>query len=283
MILVAVSPLTAALILLLLDRYLGAHFFDTQAGGSAVLWQHFFWIFGHPEVYVLMLPGFGFAVRDHPGLLAQGDLRLPGDGRRRPSPSASSASSVWAHHMFAVGMSPAANTFFAVSTGLVAVPTGIKIFNWLAHDVGGQDPTADAHAVLRSPFLVQFLIAGMTGMMLAAVPFNWQLTDYATSWSRTSTSCWSAHSCSRSSAAIYYWYPKATGRMLSETAGEVALLAVPDRVPPHVHPSAFRGHARHAPAGVHLPAPSAGSRSGIWSRPLASRFSWREAPVSCGT
>ena len=81
MVLIAVSPLTAAQIMLLLDRFAGSHFFDTQAGGSAVLWMHFFWIFGHPEVYVLIIPGFRVRFGNHPGLFAQGDLRLPGDGR----------------------------------------------------------------------------------------------------------------------------------------------------------------------------------------------------------
>src|SRR5262245_39806198 len=132
-ILLALPPLTAAQVMLLFDRYLGAHFFDTQAGGSAVLWQHFFWIFGHPEVYVLMLPGFGCASEIIPvfsrklifgysvmvaATVAIGFISL----------------SVWAHHMFSVGMSPAGNTFFVFSTMLIAVPTGIKIFNWLGTD-----------------------------------------------------------------------------------------------------------------------------------------------------
>ncbi len=80
MVILAVSPLTAAQIMLCIDRYLGGHFFDTQAGGSAVLWMHFFWIFGHPEVYVLIIPAFAFAIRNCPGFLAQTDLRISGDG-----------------------------------------------------------------------------------------------------------------------------------------------------------------------------------------------------------
>ena len=81
LVILAVSPLTAAQVMLMIDRYLGGHFFDTQAGGSAVIWMHFFWIFGHPEVYVLVLPAFAFASEIIPGVLAQGHLRLPGDGR----------------------------------------------------------------------------------------------------------------------------------------------------------------------------------------------------------
>ena len=138
MLLLTSSPLTAAQIMLLLDRYLGAHFFDTQAGGSAVLWLHFFWIFGHPEVYVLIIPGFAIRVRDHSGLFAQDDFRLPVDGRRHRGHRASSA---WACGR--ITCSPSAclrtgNTFFVLATMAVGVPTGIKIFNWLATMWGGK-------------------------------------------------------------------------------------------------------------------------------------------------
>jgi cytochrome c oxidase subunit 1 len=217
MILVAVSPLTAALILLLLDRALGAHFFDTQAGGSAVLWQHFFWIFGHPEVYVLMLPGFGFVSEIIPVFSRKVIFGYPVMVAATVAIGFISVS-VWAHHMFSVGMSPAANTFFAISTGLVAIPTGIKLFNWLGTMWGGR-------IQLRTPmlfaiaFLIQFLVAGITGVMLAVVPFNWQLTD---------TYFVVAHFhfvlvgglLFTIFAAVYYWYPKATGRMLSERLGK---------------------------------------------------------------
>ncbi|HLH75530.1 MAG TPA: cytochrome c oxidase subunit I [Candidatus Binataceae bacterium] len=214
--LVALPPLSAAQVMLLLDRYLGAHFFDTQAGGSALLWQHFFWIFGHPEVYILVLPAFGFASEIIPvfsrkvifgyqamvaASVAIGFISL----------------GVWAHHMFAVGMSPAGNAFFVTSTMLIAVPTGIKIFNWLATIWGGK-------LRFRVPmlfclgFLFQFLIAGLTGIILAVAPFDWQLTD---------TYFVVAHFhyvlvgaiLFMIFAAIYYWFPKATGRMLSERLG----------------------------------------------------------------
>src|SRR5262249_46993778 len=137
MLLMALPPLTAAQVMLLLDRFLGAHFFDTQAGGSAVLWQHFFWLFGHPEVYILVLPPFGIASEVIPVF-----SRKPIFGY--PVMVAASVAigfisvSVWAHHMFAVGMTPAANSFFITSTLLVAVPTGIKIFNWLGTMWGGK-------------------------------------------------------------------------------------------------------------------------------------------------
>src|SRR5213592_5134178 len=130
MTLLILPPLTAAQIMLLLDRFLGAHYFDTQAGGSAVMWQHFFWFFGHPEVYVLMLPGFGFVSEIIPvfsrkvifgyATLVAATVSIGGV-----------ALSTWAHHMFVVGMGTGLNAVFALSTMLIAVPTGIKIFNWL--------------------------------------------------------------------------------------------------------------------------------------------------------
>src|SRR5207247_8694643 len=137
MVVMALPPLTAAQIMLLLDRYLGAHFFDTQAGGSAVLWQHFFWIFGHPEVYVLMLPGFAFASEIIPVFSRKVIFGYPFMVAATVA-IAFIGLGVWAHHMFTVGMAPAGNAFFAASTLLVAVPTGIKIFNWLATLWGGK-------------------------------------------------------------------------------------------------------------------------------------------------
>src|SRR2546423_2993788 len=131
LVILAVSPLTAAQIMLLIDRYLGGHFFDTQAGGSAVIWMHFFWIFGHPEVYVLVLPAFAFASEIIPVFSRKAIFGYP------VMVLATIAigfigMSVWAHHMFTVGMGSNANTFFVISTMAIAVPTGIKIFNWLA-------------------------------------------------------------------------------------------------------------------------------------------------------
>jgi cytochrome c oxidase subunit 1 len=217
LILIVVSPLTAALILLFLDRSLGAHFFDTQAGGSAVLWRHFFWFFGHPEVYVLMLPGFGFVSEIIPVFSRKVIFGYPAMVAATVSIGFISLG-VWAHHMFAVGMSPAANTFFAISTGLVAVPTGIKIFNWLGTMWGGRI-RMKMPMLFCMGFLVQFLCAGITGVMLSVAPFDWQLTE---------TYFVVAHFhfvligglIFTVFAAIYYWFPKVTGRMLSERLGK---------------------------------------------------------------
>jgi cytochrome c oxidase subunit 1 len=217
MILVAVSPLTAALILLFLDRSLGAHVFDTQAGGSALLWQHFFWVFGHPEVYILILPGFGIASEVIPVFSRKVIFGYPIMVAASVAIGFISLG-VWAHHMFSVGMSPVGNTFFAASTMLIAVPTGMKIFNWIATMWGGQVRFATP-MLFCTAFLVQFLIAGLTGVLLSVVPFDWQVTD---------TYFVVAHfhytlvggTMFLVFAGIYYWFPKATGRMLDERLGK---------------------------------------------------------------
>ena len=217
MIIVVLPPLGAAQVMLLLDRFLGAHFFDTQAGGSAVLWQHFFWIFGHPEVYVLIIPGFAFASEIIPVFSRK---VIFGYSVMVAASCAIGFISlgVWAHHMFTVGMTPAGNAFFATSTMLVGVPTGIKIFNWLGTMWGGKI-RFKVPMLFCVGFLFQFLIAGLTGIHLAAAPFDWQLSDtyyvvahfhYVLIGGLLFTIF----------AAIYYWFPKATGRMLSETLGK---------------------------------------------------------------
>ncbi|HEV8148003.1 MAG TPA: cytochrome c oxidase subunit I [Bryobacteraceae bacterium] len=218
MILVALPPLSAAQIMLMVDRYLGGHFFDTQAGGSAVLWQHFFWLFGHPEVYILVLPGFACASEIIPVF-----SRKPMFGRPAMVGAtimiAAVGVSVWAHHMFTVGMSARANIFFVAATMMIAVPTGIKVFNWLATMYRGQI-RMDTPMLFCVGFLFQFLIAGLTGIMLAAAPFDWQLSDsyfvvahfhYVLLGGLMFTLF----------ASIYYWFPKATGKMLNETYGKL--------------------------------------------------------------
>jgi cytochrome c oxidase subunit I len=216
MTLVILSPLSAAQIMLALDRYLGAHFFDTQAGGSAVMWQHFFWFFGHPEVYILMLPGFGFVSEIIPVFSRKVIFGYATIVAATVSIGLVSLS-VWAHHMFTVGMGAPLNSFFALSTMLISVPTGIKIFNWLATMYGGR-VQFKTPLLFCCAFLFQFLCAGLTGVMLAVAPFDWQLTDsyfvvahfhFVLVGSLLFTIF----------AAIYYWFPKVTGRMLSERLG----------------------------------------------------------------
>ncbi len=217
MVLLAVSALTAAQIMLLLDRFLGSHFFDTQAGGSAVLWMHFFWIFGHPEVYILVLPAFAFASEIIPVFSRKAIFGYPVMVGATVAIGFVSLS-VWAHHMFAVGMTSASNTFFAISTMLVGVPTGIKIFNWIGTMWGGKIRFATP-MLFSVAFLFQFLIAGLTGIMLGAVPFDWQLTDSYFVIAHFHYVIVGAI-IFMIFAAIYYWFPKATGRMLDEKLGK---------------------------------------------------------------
>jgi cytochrome c oxidase subunit I len=216
MTLVALPPLSAAQIMLLLDRFLGAHFFDSQAGGSAVLWQHFFWVFGHPEVYILMIPGFAFASEIIPVFSRKVIFGYPALVAATVSLGFISVS-VWAHHMFAVGMGRTPNAFFAASTMLVAVPTGVKLFNWLGTIYGGRIRFATP-MLFCTAFLFQFLCAGLTGIMLAAVPFDWQLHDSYFVVAHFHFMLVGAI-VFNIFAALYYWFPKATGRMLSETLG----------------------------------------------------------------
>jgi len=213
---IALPPLSAAQIMLLLDRFFGAHFFDTQAGGSAVMWQHFFWFFGHPEVYILMVPGFAFVSEIIPVFSRKVIFGYPMVVAASMAIGLLSMS-VWAHHMFAVGMGAPLNAAFAASTMLIAVPTGIKIFNWVATMYGGRIRFASP-MLFACAFLFQFLCAGLTGIMLSVVPFNWQLTDsyfvvahfhYVLVGSLVFTIF----------GAIYYWFPKVTGRLLSERLG----------------------------------------------------------------
>ena len=218
MVVLAISPLTAAQVMLLVDRYLGGHFFDTQAGGSAVVWMHFFWIFGHPEVYVLAIPAFAFASEIIPVFSRKAIFGYP------VMVAATICigfigMSVWAHHMFTVGMSSSANTFFVLSTMAIAVPTGIKIFNWLATMWGGKIEFKTP-MLFCVAFLFQFLVAGLTGIMLGAAPFDWQLSNsyfvvahfhYVIVGGILFTIF----------GAFYYWFPKMSGKMCNETLGKL--------------------------------------------------------------
>jgi cytochrome c oxidase subunit 1 len=218
LVILALGPLTAAQFMLLIDRYLGGRFFDTTTGGSAFLWMHFFWIFGHPEVYVLVLPAFAIASEIIPVFSRKvmfGYSVMVG----ATVAIGFIAMSVWAHHMFAVGMSANANNAFVFTTMAIAVPTGIKIFNWLATMWGGklQFKTPMLFCIA---FLFQFLLAGLTGVMLASAPFNWQLTgSYFVVAHFHYVIVGGILFCIF--GGFYYWFPKMSGRMLDETLGKV--------------------------------------------------------------
>jgi cytochrome c oxidase subunit 1/cytochrome c oxidase subunit I+III len=217
LVLLALPALNASVCMLLMDRLLNANFFVTASGGSALLWQHFFWTFGHPEVYILVLPAFGMISEVIPvfsGKVIYGYEFVAG------STVAIAVLSflVWAHHMFAVGMGHPIDTIFAIGSMLIAVPTGIKIFNWIATMWGGaiRFTTAMLFAV---GFLVMFTIGGLSGVSFAAFPIDWQVTD---------TYYLVAHlhyvlfggTIFAVSAGVYYWFPKMTGRLLSERLGK---------------------------------------------------------------
>ncbi len=212
-ILVAIPPLTAALVMLLFDRHLGTHFFDTQNGGSAYLWQHLFWFFGHPEVYILILPVFGMIseivpVFSRKVLFGYEFMAVATMG------IAFISLGVWAHHMFTAGMSRTVDLYFSAASLLISIPTGIKIFNWLATIYGGRLRMA-APMLFCVGFLSMFVIGGLTGIMLACAPFDYQVSDsYFVvghfHWVLIGGTLFGVF------AGIHYWYPKATGRMLSE-------------------------------------------------------------------
>jgi cytochrome c oxidase subunit 1 len=212
-ILVALPPLTVILVMVLLDRNVGAHFFDSQNGGSAYLWQHLFWFFGHPEVYILILPVFGMVSEIIP-VFSRKVLFGYEFMAAATAAIAFISLGVWAHHMFAVGMNRTTDLFFVVSSLLVSIPTGIKFFNWLATMYGGRISFASPMLFVFG-FLSMFLIGGLTGIMLAAAPFDYQLTD---SYFVVGHFHWVliGGTLFGTFAGIHYWYPKVTGRMLSE-------------------------------------------------------------------
>ncbi len=213
LIIFAIPPLTAALIMVLLDRQAGAHFFDVQNGGSALLWQHLFWFFGHPEVYILILPVFGMVSEVIP-VFSRKVLFGYEFMAAATAAIAFISMGVWAHHMFCVGMTRTADMLFVVSSLLVSIPTGIKFFNWLATMYGGKIHFASP-MLFSFGFLSMFLIGGLTGIMLAIAPFDFQLSDtYFVvghfHWVLIGGTLFGTF------AGIHYWFPKVTGRMLSE-------------------------------------------------------------------
>ncbi|MEO6850187.1 MAG: cbb3-type cytochrome c oxidase subunit I, partial [Mucilaginibacter sp.] len=165
LILAAFPALNAALIMLLLDRQLHAHFFSADGGGSAILWQHLFWLFGHPEVYIVILPPFGilsevFPVFSRKPIFGYGFIIGSGIA------IALLAFGVWVHHMFATGLGNTVNGFFAASSMLIGIPTGIKIFNWLATMYGGKIRFS-VSMMFAIAFLIEFTIGGLTGISFA--------------------------------------------------------------------------------------------------------------------
>ncbi|MBY7143754.1 cytochrome c oxidase subunit I [Virgibacillus sp. NKC19-3] len=218
LILFAFPALTVNLFLLMFDRMFGSAFFDVALGGNTVIWQHLFWLFGHPEVYILILPAFGLF----------SDVFSTFSKKRLFGYTAMVFATVliaflgfmvWAHHMFTVGLGPVANSIFAIATMAIAVPTGIKIFNWLATMWGGSI-TINSSMLWALGFIPTFTIGGMTGVMLASAVADYQYHD---------TYFVVAHfhyvmvggTVFGIMSALHYWWPKMFGRILHEGMGKI--------------------------------------------------------------
>jgi cytochrome c oxidase subunit I len=216
LVILALPALNAALVMILMDRQLNAHFFAPVAGGSALLWQNYFWLFGHPEVYILVLPAFGIISEVIPVFSRK---VIYGYGFLAASTVAIGFLSfgVWIHHMFATGLNFAILYVFAASSMLIAVPTGIKIFNWIATMWGGSIRFTTA-MLFATAFLIQFTVGGLSGVTFAAVPIDWQLTDSYFVVAHIHYVLLGG-TLFGMLAGAYYWFPKVSGRLLSERIG----------------------------------------------------------------
>jgi cytochrome c oxidase subunit I len=220
LILFAFPSITAGLAMLLIDRHLGGHFFDPASGGDPILWQHLFWFFGHPEVYILILPFFGIVSEIVPVFSSK-----PLFGYRLMIVAviaiAGLSMAVWAHHMFTTGA--VSLPFFSITSLLIAVPTGIKIFNWTATMWRGAIRLS-VPMLWCIGLLYVFTIGGISGVMLASPPIDFQAQD---------TYFVVAHmhnvlvggSVFAGFGGVYFWFPKMTGRFLSEGLGRLHWLS----------------------------------------------------------
>jgi cytochrome c oxidase subunit I len=218
LILFAFPPLTVGLVLMMFDRLFGANFFDVTMGGNTVIWEHLFWIFGHPEVYILVLPAFGIFSEIFPMF-----------SRKRLFGYSSMVFAtvligflgfmVWAHHMFTTGLGPVANAIFAVATMAIGVPTGIKIFNWLLTMWGGSvkftTPMLYAFA-----FIPSFVAGGVTGVMLASAAADYQYHDTYFVVAHFHYVIVGGVVFAVLAGTHLYW-PKMFGTMLNETLGKI--------------------------------------------------------------
>jgi cytochrome c oxidase subunit 1 len=218
MLVIVLPTLSAGLTMMLLDRQTGTHFFDPAHGGSPLLYQHVFWFFGHPEVYIMVLPAMGMISEVIPVF-----SRKPIFGYKAVAYStvgiAFFSMLVWAHHMFAVGLPIGLDIFFMLSSMVIAVPTGVKIFNWLATIWRG-NISFDTPMLWALGFIGVFTIGGISGIFLAAFPIDWAVTD---------TYFVVAHihyvlfggSVFGVFAGLYYWWPKFFGKQLDERLGKL--------------------------------------------------------------
>ncbi len=215
LILIAFPVLTAGLFAMLADRHLGTHAFD-PANGGAILWQHLFWYFGHPEVYIVALPFFGIVTEIIPVFSRKPLFGYKGMVFATIAITALS-SVVWAHHMYATGAVLLA--FFSLTTFLIAVPTGIKFVNWIGTMWRGK-LTFETPMLFSIGFLATFVFGGLTGVLLASPPLDFHVSDtyFVVAhfhYVLFGTIVFATY------AGIYFWFPKMTGRMMDETLGKV--------------------------------------------------------------
>jgi cytochrome c oxidase subunit 1 len=219
LILFAFPPLTVNFFLLMFDRLLGTNFFNVAHGGNVLIWQHLFWIFGHPEVYILILPAFGMISEVVPTYVRK---TLFGYESMVLALVVIAFLSfmVWTHHMFAVGLGPVVNSIFAATSMLIAVPTGVKIFNWLATMWGGRIRFTTAMLWVLG-FIPTFVLGGVSGVMLAMAPADFQYND---------SYFVVAHFhyviiggvVFGALAGLFHWFPKMSGRLLDERLGKIS-------------------------------------------------------------
>ncbi|PLT34331.1 cytochrome c oxidase subunit I [Bacillus sp. V5-8f] len=218
LILFAFPPLTVGLVLMMFDRLFGSNFFDATAGGNTIIWEHLFWIFGHPEVYILILPAFGifsevFATFSRKRLFGYSSMVFA------TVLIGFLGFMVWAHHMFTVGLGPIANAIFAVATMAIAVPTGIKIFNWMFTMWGGSIKFTTP-MLYATAFIPSFVAGGVTGIMLAAAPADYQYHDSYFVVAHFHYVIVGGVVFGLLAGTHFYW-PKMFGTMLNEKLGKI--------------------------------------------------------------
>jgi cytochrome c oxidase subunit I+III len=223
MLVFALPPLDTANIMLFMDRRFGTHFFDTAHGGDAVLWQHLFWLFGHPDVYIIVLPAMGIVSSVIPVFSRRPIAAYPLVVLATVATGIISFG-VWVHHMFAVGLSTASLSFFSAATLTISLPAGIQMFAWLGTMWLGRIriTTAMLYAV---GFIVAFVLGGVTGVMFAVVPFDQQVTDSYFVVAHFHYVLFGG-AVLPLLAGLFYWWPKMTGRMTSPRGGIISFVLV---------------------------------------------------------
>src|SRR4051812_7281852 len=215
----ALPPLNTALIFLELDRKLGFHFFDVAQGGDSLLWQNLFWIFGHPEVYIIILPAFGIATAIIPTFARRRMVAFPLVALAEVL-VAFIGFGVWAHHMFSVGLSTITTIYFAAASLIIVIPSGIQLFAWITTLVTGT-PRFKTPLLWIVGFIVFFIVGGLSGIMFAAIPFDQQLTDTYFVVAHFHFVIFGA-AVFPLLGGMYYWFPKVTGRMYYERLGQTS-------------------------------------------------------------